>query len=70
MDPYAASSGALEAEAQDYISSKGIGPLVEGLMKALIEDKPDDPVAFLIDKLENGTQFVRAADSTCTTLLL
>jgi len=52
MDPNWVSKDELEGGALEYVQAKGIGPLLEGLMREVIVAKPDDPVSFLIRTLK------------------
>ena len=54
MDPNWVTKDELEDEALTYVQDKGVGPLLEGLMKEIIVAKPDDPISFLIDRLKGG----------------
>lgn len=45
------SAAELETSTEEYIESSGVGALMEDLLKAVVEAKPDDAVAFLLTRL-------------------
>lgn len=63
MDPNWVTKQELEGDAIEYVTEKGVGPLLEGLMKELIVAKPDDPVAFMIQKLKGASWSVAVDDA-------
>ena len=46
---------------EEYIEEQGLYEIFEDMMRSLIINKPDDPVKFLIDKLEKP-------ESKCSTV--
>ena len=50
---------------EEYIEEQGMYEIFEDMMRSLIINKPDDPVKFLIDKLEKPESKSTVGLSSC-----
>ncbi|GBF89141.1 flagellar associated protein [Raphidocelis subcapitata] len=55
--------GALCARDLEYLQRHGVGPLLNGLVLALTKAAPPDPLQFLIDSLQLGTEGAEQASA-------
>ena len=55
---------------EEYIEEQGLYEIFEDMMKSLIVNKPEDPVKYLIDKLEKPESKSNLFFKTCTTAIL